>query len=124
MFEFGELKTCSIRTSAEIYWHGIKIAEELDDQVQGFYSYGNKNIKFLPVNIHKNFPNLMALEASQCSIELLTKENLQGLSELKMLWLHHNQIEEIRSDTFQGLVSLEWIHLGEKAKLFYILQLQ
>lgn len=53
------------------------------------------------------------LEASKCSIKRIAKENFEGLSKVRILYLSHNLIETIDDDTFDHLRAVERIHLGE-----------
>lgn len=73
----------------------------------------NEEILFLPVKVATSFPKLIAYSAMFCSVKTISKSNFESLNILKLLWLHGNQIESIRKDTFNDLVSLEHLDLGE-----------
>lgn len=89
------------------------ITTPADSSVEGFYSYNNKNIRFLPENLAEKFSNLIIMWAQSCSIEKISKKNFQGLNKLRGLALSSNFIEQITSDTFEDLVSLTHLYLGE-----------
>jgi Leucine rich repeat len=84
-----------------------------DVTVQGIYFHKNKNVEFLPMNISEKFPNLVVYAASMCSVKALKTENFRKLFKLRHLWLEYNHIEEIASDSFMDLKSLERIELRE-----------
>lgn len=74
----------------------------------------SEGMKYLPVKVHLNFPNLEEYVAYYCDIEEVSKENFQNLLKLKSINLHGNKLETIESDTFDGLTNLEYIGLGKQ----------
>ena len=66
------------------------------------------------MKIVDNFPNLLGFSAGKCTLKTISKENFQGLIQLKELLLFENFIENIPVDVFEGLVALEFINLGEE----------
>lgn len=117
-YPVGNQKTCFIE-EITIDSQGFSIASAEDEATGGIYFEENKQVSYLPVNVHKIFPNLMGLSAAECSIKTLTKENFKNLKKLKELKLRYNQIEIIQNDVFEDLTSLEELDLGEN-KLSFI----
>lgn len=73
----------------------------------------NKKIAFLPVKVAISFPALKIYAANDCSIKTIAKVNFKDMQVLMELTLEKNQIEIIRSDTFEDLISLQGIYLRE-----------
>lgn len=82
------------------------------NSIKAFSVEGDKRVSLLPYRIHLQFSKLEAYDAGSCSICRISKYNFEQLSALKELWLRHNLIEEIFSDTFEDLTSLEYLALG------------
>ena len=74
---------------------------------------GNKNIQYLPASPYSIFPNLTVLSAANCSIKEISNLNFKMLYKLEKIKLPHNQLEEILSDTFDGLDQLIFLDLGK-----------
>lgn len=107
-WNIGLLKTCSVKTSIDsTRFTFVSVHEELF----GLWLGVNEKTVFLPINVNENFPNLIAYSASECSIKTLEKKNFEKLNKLKVVRLEINQIEKIPSDTFEDLVSLEYLYL-------------
>ena len=95
----------------------------VDKTVQGLSFYTNKQIMFLPVNVADNFNNLVAYDASECSITKISRVNFVGLGRLRSLALVGNQIEKIYIETFEDLKNLEILWLcknNSKYNRFYL----
>jgi Leucine-rich repeat (LRR) protein len=90
------------------------IAITRDETIEGLSFWCNYRIKYLPIQVSEKFPNLLAYQASYCSITEISKDHFQGLSKLKLLHLAANQIEKISTDTFEELVALEGLDLSNK----------
>lgn len=110
-FLHKEYKTCFI-TKATIDTIGFTISSSRDDYVGILRFWGNRNIFYLPVKVHEKFNNLMGYYAPKCSIKFIAKANFEKLFKLRYLMFDDNQIERISSDTFEGLMSLDTIHLS------------
>lgn len=108
----GYMKTCNLRRSTSIDSEGIKISPD-DESMQGLEFDFNKKIKFLPVEVSETFSNLLAYSAYDCSLTSIKKANFAGLNKLKSLQLNGNQISSINSETFEDLIALELLYLGE-----------
>jgi Leucine-rich repeat (LRR) protein len=74
---------------------------------------GNVGVRYLPVKVHENFPNLLVLYAASCKISEISKANFEQLFKLKYLNLFDNQIETIPDGTFDDLIVLVSISLSE-----------
>ena len=110
-------KTCRMSGTTEINTADTTIATR-DESIERLAFNHNRNIKFLPIEVSEKFPNLMGLEAGDCSLTTISKENFKDLTKLRLLGLYYNQIEKIRSDVFGDLVALEKLFLC-KFKLNY-----
>ncbi|XP_076861594.1 leucine-rich repeat-containing G-protein coupled receptor 5-like [Brachyhypopomus gauderio] len=67
-------------------------------------------ITSLPSTLCGQLPNLQMLDLSYNLLKSLP--SLQGCERIQKIDLHHNQIQELRGDTFRGLTSLKTLHLG------------
>lgn len=65
-----------------------------------------RNIEFLPVLVHKSFRNLKFYWIADTPVQKISKKNFEKLSELVLLHLESNQIEVIKSDTFDDLIAM------------------
>jgi Leucine rich repeat len=116
--EIGTVVTCdlSAKTSIETKTEKTVISTYRGKSIiTGLKFKDNKKIVYLPVEVDEKYPGLIGYDASKCSIKEISKENFKGLSKLKILWLHHNFIERVDSDTFQDLSSLQVLVLGKKS---------
>jgi Leucine rich repeat len=110
----GTVKVCQMWKTTVIDQENVTIAIN-DESFSGVLFWRNKHIVFLPVEVSKAFPNLKSYEAGSCSIKTISKNNFEGLSKLKGLWLQDNQIKRISSETFEDLTSLVVLVLGKKS---------
>lgn len=109
----GDVKSCKMQNTIAIDSNRVTISIK-DESVIGLDFWGNKKIKFLPVQVNESFPNLLAYSAGHCSLSTIEKENFKGMNKLKGLWLYMNQISTINSDTFEDLVGLEMLYLRKE----------
>lgn len=77
-----------------------------------------QNVQFLPILLHESFPVLRTYVVSGTTVPKISKKNFENMSKLERLKLEDNQIEVIKSDTFDELVSLETIEIS-KMKFFF-----
>lgn len=106
------LKTCLLQTFIRIDAANKKVSNS-DVSVRAISFFKNSYIFYLPIDVSKSFPNLVAYEASETSINEISKVNFKNLRKLLFLDLSYNTIETIFSDTFEDLVELEILRLGE-----------
>lgn len=114
------LKTCWMNRTTVINSTGLKIFSSFDETMAGLIFNENKKIFYLPIDVHKKYPNLIIYVPAGCSLMSISRENFRNLGRLKMLWLSGNLIEKINSDTFEDLKSLEELHLSELISRFFI----
>jgi hypothetical protein len=107
-----ELKICIIDEATTIEARDATFSAS-DEPVNSLNFSGNKKIRFLPILVADKYPDLLLYDASGCSLKEVTKQNFEGLSKLKALFLNKNEIEKINSDTFEDLLDLEDFYLGE-----------
>lgn len=71
-----------------------------------------RNVEFLPVSVHETFPNLKFYLVMNTPIQKITKKNFEKMYKLLGLTLSNNQIEVIRSDTFDDLTNLKELKIS------------
>lgn len=74
--------------------------------------YNNKFIKFLPVEIVQEFPNVKYFHAIRCTITEISSNIFTNLKELTVINMQNNEIYSIDPHSFDGLHKLELLHLG------------
>lgn len=91
----------------------------------GRHNYGKTNedvvwldfrenpIGFVPKNLKKTFPNLKHLTMSNCGIEKLSREDLEGLEDLVYLDFSCNNLTSLPDDLFADMKDLEVIDFDE-----------
>uniref|UniRef100_A0A6Q2YKW8 G-protein coupled receptors family 1 profile domain-containing protein n=1 Tax=Esox lucius TaxID=8010 RepID=A0A6Q2YKW8_ESOLU len=101
-----ELRTLSLNGAAEITEFpdltGTKSLESL--------TITGAQITSLPSTVCDQLPNLQVLDLSYNLIQSLP--SLSGCQKIQKIDLHHNEIEEVQSGTFQGLASLRTLDLA------------
>jgi Leucine-rich repeat (LRR) protein len=102
-----------MRVETSINVPNVTISNKCEEFNSGFNFNYNKKIFYLPIDVAEKFPYLTVYGASDCSVKEISKLNFNGLKNLNILELSNNQIEKIDSDTFQDLVALEKLDLGE-----------
>lgn len=106
-------KTCSMEKITSIASLGILIKTNNESALALKFDR-NMNIFYLPEKIHRNFPNLRIYSARKCSVKQISKQNFEGLRQLRVLMLGSNFIEKVALNTFQDLWNLEKLFLGKK----------
>lgn len=110
------LFTCIVTADQVIDETGFRMAANVapynlplinGDVVQALKFAPNKNIKFLPEKISKDFPNLIAFSAVDTSVETISKKHFKKLAKLKSVDLSSNTIRTFDVSTFEDLDSLE-----------------
>lgn len=104
------LETCYPDVS-EVDDEDFTISTAEDSKILGLYINDKQGVKFLPRNLFKNFPDLIAMEVSSCNVTAVDENNFKRLSKLRALSLSQNQIERVSSDAFSDLSSLESLAL-------------
>lgn len=117
--EFDQFR-CHMQSSTAITTRSMSLSDEFNVDMFRIIFDGNKNIQFLPISMNRNFPNLLAILASNCSIIEISKESFEKLTELEILNLAGNKIYSIWSDTFNDLKALTKLYLGKNFFKFYI----
>jgi Leucine-rich repeat (LRR) protein len=104
---------CSLGTKIAIKDAGAVFEDGKDETIEGLYFDENKKIVVLPEKVSEKFPNLIAYEANKCSVKNIAKIHFVNLPKLRRLNLDGNNIAIIASDTFDDLVAMEFLGLGE-----------
>jgi len=115
----GVQKTCHLNTRTSIDSPDTTISSTNDTTVEGIDMDNNYQIQFLPFEIYKSFPNLVALSAHHCSIKAITKDNFKNLNKLRIISMGTNPISKIPDDAFERLESLEHLDLCELFKFCF-----
>lgn len=76
--------------------------------------FHQRNVEFLPVLVHETFPILKFYRVVSTPIQKVFRKNFEKLNRLEMLHLEQNQIDVIKNDTFEDLVNLKEIFIGDK----------
>lgn len=106
-----ELTTCRPNvTTIEDDDFTVKLAK--NSKVLALEIRNREGVKFLPTKLSSSFPELIAIHVCDCSVTSVKENHFKGLSELKVLSLAHNEIENISGDAFVDLVSLEDLGLN------------
>lgn len=71
-----------------------------------------QSIEFLPVLVYAKFPNLKFYQVMETPIQKISKENFKKMFKLWFLLLQSNQIEVIKKNTFEDLISLKYLTIG------------
>ena len=79
----------------------------------------NEEIEYLPVFIHKAFPNVAGISADHLALVEVTRENFVNLKKLIEITAAFNRIEKIASDTFTGLTRLFALNFSKTSNLNY-----
>lgn len=104
------MKTCRIDLKTTI--DNIEtVFVDADETINEIFADGNMNIKYVPPNIYRTYPNLISLSFYFCSLGSISKVNFEQLYNLRILALHQNKISVIDNDTFNDLESLEVLYL-------------
>lgn len=90
----------------------VDISSASDSQVNWFDISDNKNVKYLPRNVFRKFPNTEIYTAFDSGLVEINRNNFYGAEKLHGLWLDHNKIASIESESFSEMSSLEWLYLG------------
>ena len=85
------LNSCSCRFYVSISDTNVKISNS-DSSLHGLSFYKNRDIFYLPVDVAKSFPNLIAYDASETSVKEIYKDNFRKLRNLRSLSLRRNTI--------------------------------
>lgn len=114
--DVGSQNTCWMKKSTSIGSDDVKLLP--DAAIGALFFDKNKKISFLPVDVGISFPRLKLYSAYRCSIKTIAKVHFKGLKMLRRLHLDNNQIETIKSNTFEDLNSLEELYLSKKNNFF------
>jgi len=109
----GTQKSCYMKSRTSVDSPDTTISSASDTSVGGIILDSNKQIRFLPFEIYKSYPNLIVLNAHHCSIKAISNDNFKNLKHLRHIGMESNPITIIPSDVFKGLESLEFLDFCE-----------
>ncbi|XP_062339046.1 leucine-rich repeat-containing G-protein coupled receptor 5-like isoform X1 [Osmerus eperlanus] len=101
-----ELRTLSLNGAAEI----TEFPDLTGTMSLESLTITGARITSLPRNVCDQLPNLQVLDLSYNRIQSLP--SLRGCEKILKIDLHHNEIEEVHEDTFQGLALLRSLDLA------------
>lgn len=105
------LKTC-VFSRREKSDEEFKIADE-NESVLALDFQRNRNITVLPIDVDKNFPNLVLYNAATCSVQTIARKNFVNLLKLEEINLKDNRIETIHGNTFEDQKALKRLILSK-----------
>lgn len=77
-----------------------------NNSVKAFSAHNNRNIQFLPINLHTKIPDTQFYRTVYCGVKIVLKKNFEKLEQLHEIQLHSNLIETIEENAFSGLNNL------------------
>lgn len=104
---------CFFDDSTVISSRDFLISNSYENNVTTLSFKPSPYVKFLPILVNLNFPNLKYYQAPNCNITEITKVNFANLTQLIAIALKGNQIETVPKNTFEGLVLLGQIDLSK-----------
>lgn len=105
-------RSCFVSSSVLIGTKNYEIEDKSSEEVQSIDFQAKKNVRFLPIEVYRKFPNLEAYIAERCNVSEIVQANFEDLFHLRELNLRGNKIETMRRDTFMFLVSVRKIYLS------------
>jgi len=106
------LWTYCINSNHSIFNENTTISEEKTEWTKGITFMENKKISYLPIKVYKNFPNLIAYNAYNCSLKTIHRGGFDRLKELQFIGLSHNFLSFICQTAFQSVTKLRYLYLS------------
>lgn len=88
------------------------IADKNYNKLEGVTIMDQQTVEFLPILVHERFPILKFYSVVNTAVQRISKKNFEKMYELGFLYMEDNQIEVVRSDTFEDLIRLKIIYMG------------
>lgn len=79
----------------------------------------SKELKFIPRDLIRWFPNLLDVTIINCGIEKVSREDFIGLGKLKVLNLSHNKLTSLPDDLFADMKNIEEIYFDPNNIKFF-----
>lgn len=105
----GQLKTCAVNENIDK--EDYVLESTLNNSVKLFVISDNRNVKFLPRNIGKKFPNLLIFATRRCGLTVVRDHYFENMQNLEIMDLKRNKITSIASDAFKDLCSVQILNL-------------
>jgi Leucine-rich repeat (LRR) protein len=112
----GDLITCK-KEKSDISNSDLTLSHPNEPDLKMLYFFDNKKVLYLPIEPYRTAPNLFVINAAECALKAISKKNFEKLANLQYVWLYNNDISVIPAGTFEDLVSLKEITLGERLNL-------
>lgn len=82
-----------------------------------------QNVDYLPISVHERFPILTEYYVKNTAVSRISKNNFEKMFQLEELHLDRNEIEVIKSDTFEDLVNLKVISISRHLKDVFVFRI-
>lgn len=107
-------RCCELDLDTRIDAPDYKFANDVKYKIFEFLIISHQpDVEFLPVSVHESFPNLTAYLIRKTPVRKISKKNFEKMYKLKVLALDQNEIEVIKSDTFEDLINVDRISICE-----------
>jgi Leucine-rich repeat (LRR) protein len=106
------LWTYCINPNHSIFNEHTIINEKKTEWTKGLTFMENKKVSYLPIKVYKNFPNLIAINAFNCSLRTISQGNFEKLKELQYIGLSYNFLSFIPPNTFQNVTKLKYLFIS------------
>ena len=91
---------------------GVHEEGKTNYNVKGLTLASDKKIEQFPRGIQNFFLSLTFLAIGDCGLKNISRQDLLGLENLKMLYLHQNKLKALPDDLFQNMINLERIQFS------------
>lgn len=107
------LKTCRMDTydKTDIDSPDSVLSSEVDEDMTEIFADNNRNVEYLPTNIHEKFPNLLSMSFWYCNVRVVSNTTFKNLKFLIRLALNGNFLDHFDDGTFADLVNLKYLYL-------------
>lgn len=79
---------------------GAHLYGKYNSNVQSLFIQGQEDVKYIPLDIYKFFPNLEAIKMHKTGLTYVGQEHLYGLSKLRAVDFYMNQVKTLGSNLF------------------------
>jgi hypothetical protein len=107
----GLLKSCRMDIKAVINSSDFVFNSEVDLNMTEIYTDGNRNVMYLPTNIHEKFPNLLSLSIWNCGLKELSNATFRNLKFDVRIAINRNSLKTLELGTFDDCTALEFLFI-------------
>lgn len=109
--------TCVVHTSPVVKQNtvitsikGAHLPGKTNSDVQAII-FMSKTAHFVPKGLNEFFPNLIAMKIVDCGLKSISREDLEGLENLSMMFLNNNELMSLPNDLFAKMPKLQMISM-------------